>query len=164
MKNAISGRYRPHFKALAELYDRMGAAYAGVAEPLGFTRRVCVERAEEVARQAAALLAQGLQPGLMCPLNDDGLCGLYKHRLMICRLHGVPHRLAPAGRPAQRFPGCFRCQELVQAAGSDADMDRTPLYVELAALEKRFLGAQAGRLPRVDLTLAQMIVAGPPRL
>ncbi len=124
----------------------------------------CEERAEEVARQAAALLAQGLQPGLMCPLNDDGLCGLYKHRLMICRLHGVPHRLAPAGRPAQRFPGCFRCQELVQAAGSDADMDRTPLYVELAALEKRFLGAQAGRLPRVDLTLAQMIVAGPPRL
>ena len=199
MKTPISGRYRPHFQALADLYGRMVAAYAAVAEPLGFTcahcprncctshfqhhtylewaylwqglrelpedrRRLYAERAEENARQAAALLGQGLQPGLMCPLNDDGRCGLYKHRLMICRLHGVPHRLAPPGRPAQAFPGCFRCQELVQAAGSEASMDRTPLYVELAALERRFLGAKAGRLPKVDLTLAQMIAIGPTRL
>jgi len=101
----------------------------------------------------------------MCPVNDDGRCGLYRHRLMICRLHGVPNRLAlPTGRVLS-FPGCWKTQELTLAQGGAVPvMDRTPFYRELLALEAALVGPALGRLPKVDLTLAQMLMAGPPEL
>lgn len=122
-------------------------------------------RAENNVRQSRAMLARGFRPRIMCPLNEDGLCGVYEHRLMICRMHGTANLLrTPRGE--QRFPGCYRFQELA-AQLSEAEvplLDRTPLYQDLAALERDFLGRRAGKLPRVDMTLAEMLVAGPPRL
>ncbi len=47
-------------------------------------RETYLRRAEDYVRRADALVAEGMVPGIMCPLNDDGLCGLYSHRLMIC--------------------------------------------------------------------------------
>jgi hypothetical protein len=60
------------------------------------------------------------------------------------------------------FPGCFKAQELVRDRDDFPVLDRTPLYRELAALEMALLGRRAGRLPKVDHTLAQMMVLGPP--
>ena len=78
----------------------------------------------------------------MCPLNDDGLCGVYGHRLMICRMHGVPNALVrPDGRRIQ-FAGCFRAQELTQEADDVFVLDRTPLYTDLVRLEMEFLGSK----------------------
>jgi hypothetical protein len=42
-------------------------------------------------------------------------------------------------------------------------MDRTVLYQRLAQLESRFLGERRGMLPKIKLTIAEMIVNGPPR-
>jgi hypothetical protein len=62
------------------------------------------------------------------------------------------------------FPGCDRAQELAKGAEA-AMLDRTPLLTELATLEMDFVGRERMRsLPRVDLTLAEMILAGPPKL
>lgn len=126
-----------------------------------------LQRAKAYADQSRVLIARGERPQLMCPLNDQGLCGVYQHRLMICRTHGVPATLTRPDGQHLRFPGCFRCQEVVNTAfavETDAPaMDRTILYQRLAQLESRFLGQKKGLFPRIKLTIAEMIVAGPPK-
>jgi hypothetical protein len=129
-------------------------------------------RAREYVEQAQDALSQGRHPRAMCPLNledqEQGLCGLYHHRLMICRMHGVPNELIrPDGRRVA-FPGCQRCQGLTDGLKADGRevpvVDRTPHYKALAALEMQFVGPGLRRLPKVDHTIAEMIVLGPPRL
>ncbi len=136
----------------------------GLGELPAARRAEYERRAREYVRQAQDALGQGERPRIMCPLNDDGRCGVYAHRLMICRLHGVPNRLRyPNGRTVD-FPGCFRSQELCAAADSFPILDRTPLYTRLMELEVQFVGPGRIRsLPRVDLTLAEMIVQGSPQ-
>ena len=136
--------------------------HKGLAELSEERRREIEENARHYVAASRELVARGVQPALMCPINVDGLCSLYGHRLMICRLHGVPHTLAGRGGP-QVHPGCWRCQDKVEAMGEKAPLlDRTPLYKELAQIEMAFQGKKRGRLPRVNLTLAEMIVQGPP--
>jgi hypothetical protein len=62
----------------------------------------------------------------------------------------------------QAFPGCWRFEELARDGKRVALLDRTPLYGELARLEAEFLGSLRGRTPKVDLTLAEMLVTGSP--
>lgn len=128
-------------------------------------RRDYERRATRYVTESRSILARGERPAIMCPLNDDGRCGLYLHRLMICRLHGVPNRLRyPNGRVVE-FPGCFRSQDLCAHAPDISVLDRTELYTRLLELEIQFVGAGRIRtLPRVDLTLAEMIVQGAPEL
>jgi len=137
----------------------------GLSELPTERRAVYEERSLTYVRDATAALAKGERPSIMCPLNDEGRCGVYAHRLMICRLHGVPNRLRyPDGR-AVDFPGCFRSQELCAEAHSFPVLDRTALYTRLMELEVQFVGPRQIRtLPRVDLTLAEMIVQGSPKL
>ncbi len=126
-----------------------------------------MQRARDYVTQSRLLIAQGERPQIMCPLNEKGLCSLYEHRLMICRTHGVPATLTRPDGQHLRFPGCFRCQEIVQAkyaAETEAPaMDRTILYKRLAQLESRFLGDKRGLFPKIKLTIAEMIVGGPPK-
>lgn len=129
----------------------------------------------------------GARPRVMCPLNlgreGEGRCGLYSHRMMICRMHGVPNVLLRPGRPAQparpgfpvqagpaapperrAFPGCDRAQELGKTC-EPVLLDRTPLLSALARLEMEFVGPERMRKgPRVDLTLAEMVLMGPPKI
>ena len=136
----------------------------GLAELPTAARQEYERRAKAYVRDAGEALAAGERPHVMCPLNDDGRCGVYMHRLMICRLHGVPNRLRyPDGRSVD-FPGCFRSQELCAAADAFPVLDRTALYTRLMELEVQFVGPGRIRsLPRVDLTLAEMIVQGTPQ-
>ncbi|MBV5316892.1 MAG: hypothetical protein JZU50_03695 [Desulfobulbaceae bacterium] len=126
-----------------------------------------MQQAKEYVEQSHLLIARGQRPQLMCPLNDQGLCGLYAHRMMICRTHGVPATLTRPDGQHLRFPGCFRCQEVVSSTfvvETDAPaMDRTILYQRMAQLETRFLGDKKGLFPRIKLTIAEMIVSGPPK-
>jgi len=64
----------------------------------------------------------------------------------------------------QRFPGCFRCQEIVGERQVVPTVERAPLFRGLAALEQEFLGPLQGELPKVKKTIADMILLGPPRL
>jgi hypothetical protein len=125
-------------------------------------QRELLYKAGEYITKSQALLAQGLRPRIMCPLNDNGLCQLYEHRLMICRMHGVPNSFVRPDGKRISFPGCFRCQEL----GSDLEevpvLERTRFYQELASLEIAFAGSKSKGLSKVNLTIAEMLVNGPP--
>lgn len=125
-----------------------------------------VRRAQENVEQCNFALSQGLRPRVMCPLNDDGLCQLYNHRLMICRLHGVAHTFPGKDGQLAAYPGCFRFQAAVEDQETPPIMDRTPLYRELANLEMEHLTRVAGKKQRpakVQMTLSEMLVYGPPR-
>lgn len=127
-----------------------------------------VERARRYIEQSRSQAADGGPPRLMCPLNEDGRCVLYSHRLMICRLHGVPAAMTrPDGRTL-RFPGCFRCQQITHAhTVDDADasvMNRTDLLQRMAALESELLDNRRHLYPKVRRTIAEMIAGGPPRV
>lgn len=199
MKTPISGRYRPHFQALADLmaawsptppWPSPSASPApivpGTAAPAissitpiwngPISGRGCASCPRTVVastrsaprrtlRQAAALLGQGLlQPGLMCPLNDDGRCGLYKHRLNDL---SAARRAAPPGPARPAGPGLSRLLPLSGAGPGRRLRGRHGPYPSLRGTGRpgaALLGAKAGRLPKVDLTLAQMIAIGPPRL
>jgi len=120
-------------------------------------------RAERYLAEASTAMAKGERPQIMCPLNEEGLCGLYRHRLMICRMHGVPSKItSPDGR-AMQFPGCFRCQELTVGRPQIPEVDRTELYRELADLELELVEATGKGRPRIKMAIAEMIVNGPPR-
>lgn len=126
-------------------------------------RQTLEEKARDCLAETEKMLARGEVPQVMCPLNVAGLCSLYNHRLMICRMHGVPSVFTLPTGVKKDFPGCGRCQELVKAYQGEAPVvDRTGLYQELAQLEKDFRGQARQPLPRVKLTLAQMMVMGPP--
>jgi len=126
------------------------------------------ERAEQYVRRSRERVEAGEQPRIMCPLNENGLCSLYSHRLLVCRMHGIPAVMTRPDGQTLRFPGCFRCQEIVgntYARSDDAPaMDRTPLFIRMARLESRLLGEQRHLFPRVRLTIADMIVQGPPSM
>ncbi|MFH2218243.1 MAG: hypothetical protein ABII68_01110 [Pseudomonadota bacterium] len=114
-------------------------------------------RALDVCQKAELADEKGLSVRLMCPLNVDGLCLLYKHRPMICRMHGIPHELkSPDGRRVHG-PGCDafsrQCMEK-----SDFNFDRTPFYLEMALLEKE-LKQTAGAMGKVRFTVAQMLLS-----
>jgi Fe-S-cluster containining protein len=125
-----------------------------------------VSRAKEYIAQSAKPLAEGKHPEIMCPLHDNGLCSLYHHRMLVCRMHGIPATLTRPDGQSMRFPGCFRCQEIVKEKyepETDAPaMDRSQLFRRLAALEASLLEERSHLYPRVKKTLAEMIIAGPP--
>ncbi len=122
-----------------------------------------IERAQDYVNTVNQSLSRGELPTTICPLNDDGRCGVYEHRLMICRLHGVPN-IVLTRNGIQHFPGCFKAKKLAECKPDAPVMDRTAMYRKLAGLEMELLGKRKTPPPRIDLTLAQMIVMGPPKL
>ena len=127
-----------------------------------------VGRAGLVLRQYQEQLAREQRPLVMCPLNENGRCVVYPFRLLVCRTHGVPAAMTrPDGRRLS-FPGCFRCQEIVAARSVEAKavpmVDRTHLLRQLAQLENEFLRDIRERCPKIRMTIAEMLVAGPPVL
>jgi len=129
------------------------------------------ERLAQLRNRAAAYIEacleaenRGERPVVMCPLNDNGLCTMYHYRLLVCRTHGVPAKMTRPDGKALHFPGCFRCQELVAAGGSGDEVERTPWLARLAALERSLFDNKRHLFPKVRLTIAQMIIEGPPSL
>ncbi len=117
-------------------------------------------KALEVCRKSDQADAKGISARLMCPLNFDGLCILYSRRPMICRLHGIPHELHSSGQNAISGPGC---EVFIEQCGHKGrfKINRTPFYVEMAALEKT-LRQKVGMTQKVKLTVAQMVVSFQP--
>jgi hypothetical protein len=107
------------------------------------------------------------RPQIMCPLNEHGRCVLYRHRLMVCRTHGVPATMQRPDGQRLNFPGCFHCQELVEQKFSQQQSavpqtDRTDLLRQLAMLENDLMDGARRLYPRIKLTIAQMLIKGPP--
>lgn len=145
-------------------YVEWAYLWVGLMELEPARRKGMENRAAEYAAACEAALARGERPQVMCPLNEAGRCGLYRHRLMICRMHGVPSSLTFPNGKTQKFPGCFRCQELVAGRPAAPTVERASLFRELVALEQELLGENQGVLPKVKKTIADMILLGPPRL
>lgn len=120
-------------------------------------------RAESYLAGAANAIAKSERPQILCPINEEGRCVLYAHRLMICRMHGVPSAVTRTDGHKQHFPGCFRCQELTEGRENIPEVERTELYRELAELERELLTAVKWQGGRVKMTIAEMVLAGPPK-
>lgn len=129
-------------------------------------RNYFIQRAKDVVAQYDEALAKKERPHVMCPLNEDGLCGLYDYRLMICRMHGTKNLMILPNGEQRYFQGCYRFREKVEGMEDFLIpmLNRTPFYQELAQLEMKYAGAALKTAPRVNLTLAEMIVQGPPAL
>ncbi len=126
-----------------------------------------VERAIQYLSDCEAAMARDERPEVMCPVNHDGRCQLYKHRLLVCRTHGVPAKMTRPDGQSMQFPGCFRCQDIVEEKGLKnvlTPVERTPLLMRLAALENNLLYMKRHLHPKVKLTIAEMLVKGPPKL
>lgn len=149
-------------------YMEWAYLWRGLTELPPERRKLFVSRAREYTAHANGRLAAGMLPDAMCPLIEDGLCALYEHRLMICRLHGTRNTLTLPDGGIRIFSGCGRFTALPCAAEGREEscptLDRTPFYRELASLEMEFLKRATRPMPRVDMTLAEMIVLGPPKL
>jgi hypothetical protein len=169
---------------LQTLYAAMDRAYARVAESCGFTCSGCRDnccrsrfhhhtvieylelqngldqlppdqrqRVEALARQAIQTAPDRRVP---CPLLADERCLLYAHRPMICRLHGIPHRLVRPDGTVLAGDGCAAFH--ARCGPATRRLDRTPFYRQMADLEKE-LRAETGFPARVKLTVAEMIAA-----
>jgi hypothetical protein len=126
-----------------------------------------IRRAVSYEEQSEEMLRQGERPRIMCPLNEAGRCILYKHRLMVCRTHGVPAVMRRPDGKQLRFPGCFRCQDIVEQGQSEVQsvvMERTPLLRRLVELEQNLLEGKRNLLPKVRMTIGGMLKAGPPAI
>jgi hypothetical protein len=119
-------------------------------------------RAREYVTQSQYLLKQGLTPDIICPLNNNGLCQLYKHRLMICRLFGVPNFLIRPDGKKLSFPGCVKCQQIYSKMEKIPILDRTNLFKKLASLEIEFMGPKIKNMHRLKMTIAEMLLRKPP--
>lgn len=96
---------------------------------------------------------------IMCPANIDGRCMVYKYRPMICRLHGIPSEWTfPSPTGKNRTVISSGCEEFErQTKKRDyLKFDRTPLYMEMSLLEKRFK-RHFGFNQKIKMTVAQII-------
>ncbi|MEN8200184.1 MAG: hypothetical protein ABFR63_08940 [Thermodesulfobacteriota bacterium] len=127
-----------------------------------------MERSKQYILDCEKAEAEGERPQVMCPLNEEGRCILYTHRLMVCRTHGVPASMRRPDGQTLNFPGCFRCQEIVKKKfvhdSQAPHMERTPLLRRLVGVERELMGEKIHLYPRVKLTIAQMLVTGPPTI
>jgi Fe-S-cluster containining protein len=115
-------------------------------------------RAEEAVGHYRLQDLQGRSERVMCPLNVNGLCRLYAYRPMICRLHGIPHRIKKPGDPEQTGPGCHKFAEGTAAGDlSEPEFDRTEFYSWMAAIEIE-LRRLANFRERYRKTVAEMVV------
>ncbi|GAB4388708.1 MAG: hypothetical protein Kow0025_09620 [Thermodesulfovibrionales bacterium] len=148
-ENCCSQRFHHH--TLMEyfyLFEGMKLAGEGRA-------RAIIEKAREVTASYRAEAETGAVLPLMCPANFDGLCGLYGHRPMICRLHGLPYEFRRPDGAASAGGGCHRFAAL--NPGAVEKVDRTGHYTGLALLERQ-VRERLGFGGRYKKTTARMLV------
>ncbi len=117
------------------------------------------EQAMKSSRQMEEADRTGRSVRVMCPLNQAGRCITYRHRPMICRLHGIPHELhRPDGRIIKN-PGCDAFFDQCRNSGKSdyIPFDRTPFYRQMVMLENE-LRQHARAIGKIKLTIAQMLV------
>ncbi|MGB2688239.1 MAG: hypothetical protein WBC36_04575 [Desulfobacterales bacterium] len=114
------------------------------------------QRSLAVCRKTDEADKKGKPVQQMCPVNFGSLCVLYPYRPMICRLHGIPHELQRPDQGILNSPGCaafaLKCH-----GKKRFKFDRTPFYMQMAALEKEMKQA-VGVTQKIKMTVAQMIV------
>lgn len=127
-----------------------------------------IERAHTYLAECQEAESKGERPQVMCPLNEDGLCILYGYRLMVCRTHGVPASMTRPDGQQLAFPGCYYCQKIVDDKYSESEelprMERTALLRQLVVIENDLFSGKRNLYPKVRITIAEMLLNGPPTL
>jgi len=114
-------------------------------------------RAREAAELCRTHDAAGQARRVMCPLNREGRCSLYAHRMMICRLHGVPYRMRRPDGTVTQGTGCHKIDwDMSDEKSAACMLDRTDLYRELSTMEIE-LRQQLDFGHRIKMTIAEMI-------
>jgi Fe-S-cluster containining protein len=120
-----------HYTIIEHLY-----ILEGIKSLDGTKQKDVFERAEEVIQIYGLHDQKGIVRRVFCPLNFDGLCILYDHRPMICRLHGIPHEVKNPDYTTQRGPGCNKFKEDIATKKYPYHkFDRTSFYSKMAAIE-----------------------------
>lgn len=119
--------------------------------------QVSVRQSAASAEREGLAKKNGTPNRPMCPLNLDGRCSVYPYRPMICRLHGIPHKLKRPGQNLLCGPGCdtFERERQIQY---DVRLDRTLYYRQMAELELK-LQKEAGVHRKLKMTIAEMILS-----
>lgn len=121
------------------------------------TRQDVFSKARKVKELYRKHDEEGRARRVMCPLNRDGLCGLYEYRLMICRLHGVPYRMQRPDGAVTLAGGCHKIDwDLSDEKTISCMLDRTELYRELSVVEIE-LRQLLGFGHRIKMTIAEML-------
>ncbi|MBF0259829.1 MAG: hypothetical protein HQK62_13525 [Desulfamplus sp.] len=125
------------------------------------------KRAQKVCTKRNIATKKGGNIRVMCPLNQDGKCIIYRFRPMICRLHGIPHELSKFENNSMKdplisykpgaltSPGCKAGSELFSSGY--IPFNRTPFYMEMAEIEKEYQKS-VGTITRNRQTIAQMLI------
>ena len=147
--NCCRTRFYHHTLAeICTLYDGYSLLDADVATKMAL-------RARAAADAMARADAEGKAFTAMCPVNDAGLCLLYAHRPMICRLHGLPSVMTRPDGASRPGSGCDAFHQR-HGSGDAPRLDRTPLYTRMAKLEQE-LRREVGWEGRLNLTVAEII-------
>jgi len=152
---------------LHHTYAEWAYLWSGFKELDPAKQQKILQKSQDYMKQCRLAESEGERPQSMCPLNEEGLCTLYKHRMLVCRTHGVPATMTRPDGQSMRFPGCFRCQEIVKTQYDKIQppsVERTPLLRQLVLLESKLLDNKRHLMPRVKMTIAEMLVKGPPSL
>jgi len=94
---------------------------------------------------------------IMCPLNENGLCIVYEHRPMICRIHGVPYELFRNFK-MEYGEGCYRFIAEKETAPKGHRINRTNFYLEIAQLERQ-VREKLNFSGRYKKTTAEMVLS-----
>lgn len=121
------------------------------------TIETVVKRAEEYFRQIAKKGYKQESLSIMCPLNVDEKCIVYKSRPLICRIHGLPASLSKPGKPVQSWPGCdiFKAKHADETI--DFQIDRTLFFTQIADVEKQ-VRQEMVFFQQYKKTIAEMIL------
>ncbi len=153
---------------LHHTYAEWGYLWYGFKQLTQQEQQELIRRSQEYITGCKEAESEGQRPQVLCPLNENGLCGLYPYRLMVCRTHGVPAVMTRPDGQSLSFPGCFRCQELVDDQSLKVEdlprMERTKLLSELVKIENDLFAGKRHLYPKVRLTIAEMLVIGAPTI
>ena len=144
-----------HYTLIEQAYLASGLVMSDRA-----VRQEIWDRAAVAVKTHGALDKNSFYTRVLCPLSFEGRCRLYAHRPMICRLHGIPHRLRQGSGRERVFPGCHVFSERRSDGGADeVSLDRTELYVRMAGIERR-MRETVGFAGKIKKSVAEMILDG----
>lgn len=116
-------------------YTEMAYLIRGLDElPLGLAREV-KERARQMVLAKARSHHDSEYRNAVCALNFKGLCTMYEHRPMICRLAGIPYIATRPDTTNIRGSGCRRFEEEVAPSNPDLVLDRSYFYKRMSEIE-----------------------------
>ena len=143
--------------------------WRGIQSLPNANKAMILDKAQEYLKATDLALSMNTTPKMFCPLLDaQGLCSLYEYRLMICRLHGTRNIFYMPNGEQQVFSGCnpyikLTSEQAEPANESEISLDRTELYQRLAALELEYRQRKNALSAKINLSIAEMLVLGPPK-